>query len=326
MMSTAMLATDVLENAVALACRAPSYHNSQPWRWIADPNGLQLFLDTNRVVQTDRAGRQALISCGAALNHLQVAMAAAGWRANIDRFPNPNNLDHIATIEFSELTSVTDGHRRLVDAIGTRRSDRLPFGLVPDWAGFEALLRSRIDDTVALIDVIADADRHGLAEATEFTDALRMYDSNYFETMRWWTAPHEANEGIPYSALVSAAEADRVDVGRTFPVSAHSDRREQVPVDRATILVLSAHDNTRRDILGCGEMLSTVLLEATMAGLATCTLTHLTEMSAGCHIVSQLTGRAWPQVLVRVGQAPAGEQLPPATPRRPLSEVLTVHA
>ena len=110
-----------------------------------------------------------------------------------------------------------------------------------------------------------------------------------------WTAPYEASEGIPYDALVSAAEADRVDVGRTFPVSHHPERREQVPNDLATILVISARRDTRRDMLGCGETLSKVLLEATVAGLATCTLTHLTELSTSRHIVEELTGRALPQ-------------------------------
>jgi len=68
-----------------------------------------------------------------------------------------------------------------------------------------------------------------------------------------------------------------------------------------------------------------VLLEATVAGLATCTLTHLTELATSRHLVEELTGRALPQVLVRVGEAPANEQLPPTTPRRPLADVLTVN-
>ena len=31
-----IVATDVIKDAVLLACRAPSLHNSQPWRWVAD--------------------------------------------------------------------------------------------------------------------------------------------------------------------------------------------------------------------------------------------------------------------------------------------------
>ena len=323
--SMTTVATDTLARTVALACRAPSYHNSQPWQWVADRGRLQLYLDPDRVVQTDFTKRQALISCGAVLDHLRVAMAAAGWESIIDRLPDPNNVEHLASIDFTAATIVTDEHRRRAEAMATRRTDRLPFDPVSDWDGFETLLRRRIDDSVALVDVVSDARRHELAQANVLTNALRFYDSTYFETLRRWTAPYEASEGIPYDSLASATEGDRVDVGRAFPMSHHPDRREQVPVDLSTILVISAHDDTRRDMLGCGETLSMVLLEATVAGLATCTLTHLTELATSRHLVEELTGRALPQVLVRVGEAPANEQLPPTTPRRPLADVLTVN-
>ena len=323
--SMTTVATDTLARTVALACRAPSYHNSQPWQWVADRGRLQLYLDPDRVVQTDFTKRQALISCGAVLDHLRVAMAAAGWETIIDRLPDPNNVEHLASIDFTAATIVTDEHRRRAEAMATRRTDRLPFDPVSDWDGFETLLRRRIDDSVALVDVVSDARRHELAQANVLTNALRFYDSTYFETLRRWTAPYEASEGIPYDSLASATEGDRVDVGRAFPISHHPERREQVPVDLSTILVISAHDDTRRDMLGCGETLSMVLLEATVAGLATCTLTHLTELATSRHLVEELTGRALPQVLVRVGEAPANEQLPPTTPRRPLADVLTVN-
>jgi len=156
------------------------------------------------------------------------------------------------------------------------------------------------------------------------TNALRFYDTNYFATLQRWTAPFEASEGIPYDSLVSAAEGDRVDVGRTFPVTHHPERRDQVPDDLSTILVISAHGGARRDTLGCGETLSMVLLEATMAGLASCTLTHLTELSSSRHLVEDVTGRALPEVLVRIGHAPESEHFPRPTPRRALSDILTV--
>jgi hypothetical protein len=326
MTSTTTMTKDLLERTVALACRAPSYHNSQPWRWVADCNGLHLFLDPRRIVESDLTKRQALISCGAALDHLRAAAASAGWEAVIHRFPDPENIDHLASIDFTEMAEVTDEHRRRADAIAVRRTDRLPFGPVTDWTNFETVLRSRLDESVAFVDVITDTDRKELANATELTDALRLYDSSYWAALQRWTAPFEATEGIPYDALVSAAEADRVEVGRAFPVSHHPERREQLPNDLATILVISAPRNTPRDVFGCGETLSKVLLEATMAGLATCTLTHLTELSTTRHIIEELTGRALPQVLVRVGQAPESEEVPPPTPRRRLADVLTVNA
>lgn len=40
-----IVATDVIKDAVLLACRAPSLHNSQPWRWVADGGAVHLFVD-----------------------------------------------------------------------------------------------------------------------------------------------------------------------------------------------------------------------------------------------------------------------------------------
>ncbi len=183
-------------------------------------------------------------------------------------------------------------------------------------------MRTVVYADVSAVDVISASDRAELAEASSLTEALRLYDSEYHAEMNWWTAPYEVSDGVPRSALVSAAESDRVDVGRSFPVTHNEERRVTMGDDRSTILVISALDDVRRDVLGCGETLSAVLLEATMAGLSSCTLTHMTEVAASRDIVAAITGRPLPQVLVRLGTAPALEEIPAPTPRRPLSEVL----
>ena len=96
-------------------------------------------------------------------------------------------------------------------------------------------------------------------------------------------------------------------------------------MDWSQILVLSTPEDARADVLRCGEVLSTVLLECTMAGMATCTLTHLIEVDESRDIVRGLIEqRGQPQVLIRAGIAPPMEHLPAPTPRRPLREVLEV--
>ncbi|WP_431232579.1 Acg family FMN-binding oxidoreductase [Mycolicibacterium psychrotolerans] len=314
----------VIANAVELACRAPSVHNSQPWRWVAQGPSLKLFLDAGRVPHaTDLSGREAVISCGAVLDHLRVAVAAAGWQAIIARFPNPNVPGHLATIDFSAMEFVTDAVRSRADAILARRTDRLPLGPPPDWASFESVLRSTVDTDRVTIRVLPDSVRSQLAQASRLTESLRRYDASYHAELSWWTAPYEVSDGVPHSSLLSVTERDRVDVARVFPGTEHADRRPEVDHDRSTIVVLSTFGDSRRDALECGEVLSDVLLEATLAGLATCTLTHMTELEASRDVVRALTGdQDDPQLLIRVGLAPAIGPSPPATPRRPLSDVL----
>ena len=326
-MPDASVDNEALKAAVQLACRAPSLHNSQPWRWGAEGAGLHLYVDRSRILpSTDKSGREAYISCGAVLDHLRVAMAAAGWIANVNRFPDPDNPDHLASLDFSPMSLVTDGHRRRADAILHRRTDRLPYAAPRNWESFEPLLRNAFDATTVHLDVIADELRPELARASRLTESLRLYDSSYLTELYWWTGHFENSDGVPRSSLVSAAENERVDVGRTFPVSAHNERHAGIGQDQSTVLVLSTDEDTRDDALRCGEALSAVLLECTLAGMATCTLTHLTELSSSRNLIGTLTGRAaMPQLLIRVGEAPVLGEAPPMTPRRPLRDVLTFH-
>jgi hypothetical protein len=326
-MPDTLVGSDVLRAAVQLACRAPSLHNSQPWQWVADGAQLHLYLDRNRILYSaDKMGREAYISCGAVLDHLRVAIAAAGWTATVDRFPDPNNRDHLATLDFGPMTLVTDGQRRRADAILHRRTDRLPFTAGRNWEPLQPVLRDAVDTGNVHLDVIPDELRPELARASRLTESLRFYDSSYHTELDWWTGHFENSDGVPQTSLVSAAEDSRVDVGRSFPLHDHLERRAGFGQDQSKVLALSTDNDTRDDALRCGEALSAVLLECTLAGLATCTLSHLTELHTSRHLIGKLTGReAVPQLLIRVGEAPVLGAVPPMTPRRPLDEVLTFH-
>ncbi|MBF6223075.1 NAD(P)H nitroreductase [Nocardia abscessus] len=315
---------ETIEKAVLLAGRAPSLHNSQPWHWAFDGHALRLFaVPERRLPATDTSGRQMLISCGIALDHLRAAMAAAGWRILVARFPNPNLRDHLATITFDPAHFVTDADRARADAILRRHTDRLPFAAPTGWTEFEIVLRSTFDPADATLDVLRDDSRPALARASEMTASLRRYDSSYHAELQWWTGHIVGNAGVPREALISSEERQRVDVGRQFPTATGAPRRGETTADQSVILVLSTHGDTADELVRCGEVLSTVLLECTLAGYATCPLTHLTEVQQSRAIVRTLiAGSGLPQVLVRVGAAPRSAQSAPDTPRRPLAEIL----
>ncbi|KAA8960158.1 NAD(P)H nitroreductase [Mycobacterium sp.] len=316
--------TELVKQAVSLACRAPSLHNSQPWQWRFGGGELRLFVDPSRSMLGDPSGREVLISCGAVLDHLRVAMAAAGWRTVVERFPDPKDPTHLASIGFAP-TDVTEDLRRRADAISRRRTDRLPFAVATEWESLEPRLREVIRAHGVHLDVMPDDVRPQLVEASQLAESLRLYDSSYHDEIDWWTGSFEATEGIPYSSLPSEAESSRVDIERVFPRPHHSERRREISKDDATILVLSTDDDSRAAALATGEALSAVLLECTVAGLATCPVTHVTELRASRELVAALLDRdAMPQVLVRVGAVPAGEDVPPPTPRRPLDEVFHI--
>ena len=99
---------------VESACRAPSLHNSQPWRWVFDSGVLHLFADHARVGHhTDVTGQEVTLSCGAALDHFRVASAVAGWQTTIDRYPDPHDHDHLASVNFHR-TVIAGEHEQAI--------------------------------------------------------------------------------------------------------------------------------------------------------------------------------------------------------------------
>ena len=142
---------------------------------------------------------------------------------------------------------MTERDRKLASAIGVRHTDRLPFSAVTEWQSIEAVVAGSVNRQAVHLEALADELHPRLEEAAQIAESLRFYDTPYHNELHWWTAPFEASEGIPYSALVSAAEGDRVGVGRVFPVPRRPERRLEVPEDHAKILLLSTDHNTRAD-------------------------------------------------------------------------------
>ena len=230
-------------------------------------------------------------------------------------------------MSFDPIDYVTERDRLRAQAIWARRTDRLPFSPPTDWKSIASIWARDVDGKAVRIDTIPDDVLPKLTEAAQIAESLRLYDSAYHDELHWWTGPFEKSEGIPHSALVSAAESDRVGIERVFPVVHRPERRNEIPEDQAMVLLLSTDGDSRADALACGEALSAILLECTMVGFATCTVTHLTELSETRKLVQSLTRpEATPQALVRVGVVPVNEKAPQPTPRRPLSEVLRLRA
>ena len=98
----------MLAEAATAAGRAPSVHNTQPWRWRVLPDRMELHADRSRQLGvSDPDGRLLMISCGAALHHARVALAAEGWRPVVTRHPRPGDPNLLAQVELGEYVGVT---------------------------------------------------------------------------------------------------------------------------------------------------------------------------------------------------------------------------
>lgn len=316
---------DTVRAMLEIACRAPSIHNSQPWRWQLRGSELRLYADPRQAVPAaDPYGRQMTLSLGAVLDHFLVAAAAHGWKTEVSRMPNPNRPDHVATVEFAGHQSELRAFHEREDALRQRYTDRLPMRAPEGHTVHEVADRARRDSDAHLC-LLRSADNQTLSRASRASLAERRYDLAYQSEIDWWTTRYDESEGIPPASLLTSSEAERVSLARDFPpVADGQPRRADIPTDEASVFVLASYTGNRIALLRCGEALSSLLIEATLAGLSTCTVSHVMESPDGKAAISRLIeAAAEPQLLVRAGVRE--ERRPPvATPRRPVDDVLDI--
>lgn len=110
------------------AMAAPSPHNSQPWRFHCTTATIELHADTRRAVSAaDPEHRELMLSCGAALLNLRLAIRALGVHPAVQLLPDPHRPDLLAIIRPQGHTVVRPDDRELAAAILRRRTDHGPF-------------------------------------------------------------------------------------------------------------------------------------------------------------------------------------------------------
>ncbi|MBJ8346989.1 nitroreductase family protein [Antrihabitans sp. YC2-6] len=308
--------------AIALALRAPSVHNSQPWRWRMGDRTVHLYIDPKVVLHhTDPDGRDLMLSCGTALNHFKVAMAGLGWRARTHRFPNPADPEHIAAIELDRHVA-SEQDIAMAGAIPRRRTDRRHYSSWPVPIGHIALMASRAAQEGVVL-YRAEALTH-LERAVAAAAAEHAKDSDYQTELRVWSGRRGSLDGVP-ATNTSAPDGTSRMPSRTFanPLL-QQPRGVQPSEDAAELLVLATPSDDTISRLRAGEATSAVLLTATSLGLATCPLTEPLELpDTRAAIVSEVLGDSgFPQMILRIGWAPSTAEPLAASPRHGVTEMI----
>jgi hypothetical protein len=311
--------------ALQRAIRAPSIHNSQPWRWRIGPRAVNLYADvTRRLTRTDPEGRDLVISCGAALHHLLVALADYGRGARVHRLPDPTRPDHLASLTPAPEVDV-DIDARLAAEIGRRHTDRRPFRSWPVPPEVTGELAEIADRQGLGLEIVTDPRaRRRLFRAIEAAAQQQEADPAYLAELAEWSGrPTGAPDGVPGHRAPRAGAVPGQMPMRAFPGSAAPESFSSEPESAALLLITTSTD-TPLQWLRVGEVTSAILLTATCHSLASSPLTQPLEVGDTRAFLRDRVVRraAHPQMLLRIGWPHADVTSPRPTPRRPVTEVV----
>lgn len=310
---------EMLVSAARTALHAPSVFNTQPWVWRVTTDSLQLWSDRGRQLDaTDPDGRLLLLSCGAALHHARVGLAATGQQVTVDRLPDLRRPDLLAELRVTGTAPVESETRALAAAIEQRRTDRRAFGSRTVPGPVIDGLRHAVEAEGAYLHVLRPDQIVMLGISAELAEAAESDDPDYrAELARWTSRTPWDGDGVPVTTAVEPG-LRRVPVRDFAPDQIAGLDTGGGRDQGAEYAVVFGPGDDPIDLLRAGEALSALLLRATADGLSTAPLTDAVEVSWPRHLVrGLLAGTGEPYVVVRLGFSDSDRPLPPAPRRRP---------
>jgi nitroreductase len=278
-----------LRRAAAAAVRAPSLHNSQPWRFRLAGGAIEVLADPERrLAVADSGGWAVRIACGAATFNARLALATAGTPAEVVLRPHDAGPEGMARLTPAAPRPPTYAERDLHAAIPRRHSNRQPFWPHPVPSEIRARLIEAARAEGAWLDLLV-----GMTALAGFAELA--------------TSADRAPAPEPQDLLPQRSFGDRPRAtGRDF---------EPEPL----VAVLGSGADRPIDQIQAGQALQRVLLTATDAGLAGSMMSQPIEVPAARDQLRRSLRRPGPpQMALRIGYGHPGRP----TARRPLDEVL----
>jgi len=306
---------------MAAAARAPSVHNTQPWRFQVGPDTVELRADPRRKLRADPSGREMLISCGAAVFGLRLAIRSLGYLPVTELLPDPAQLRLMARVRTGMAASPNGLERQMLDAVPHRHTHRGPFAPGPLPPGLLAgLQHDALAEGATLVLVTGGLAYDRLERIT--TAAARRGDlspSARADIRRWTrTAASTARDGIPATALASGTgrPAGRLPQ-RDFDLGRGIARLPSGGAPPPATAVLLTPGDRRADWLRAGQALYRLLLHAASQRVFASLHTQPLEDAVTRDLIrGQLALPGHPQMLLQLGPATTASP----TARRPSGE------
>jgi hypothetical protein len=310
-------AGEKLRFLLGYAALAPSRSNTQPWEFLLRDGMIELHADDARRREVvDPRGREAVMSCGAALYYLRLAMRVFGHDAVVEMPASPDQPLLLARVRLGAAVTPTEDDQALFHAIRSRRTFRgrfRPQDLAPEM--LRALGRAADQEACRLVFLQSAAERRAVAELVADGDEALRDNPDFWREEAETTAP---GDGRPALAEFLTSFFWPVSGLLQTPFILGKDRR--LVIDAPAVAVLATEGDRTEDWLRAGQALAAVLLRADTFRVEASFLSQPMEVLRLRPGLQALVGGSVPQLILRLGFTD-GKYLP-HSPRRPVDESL----
>jgi hypothetical protein len=311
------------------AILAPSSHNTQPWKFKLNDEGIAVYADySRRLPVADPGNRELIMGVGAAIMNLRVAAAHFGFECLVELNQSGDSEYPLAFVRLSRPQLLSPSDRKLEQlfpAITKRHTNRNPFLMarVPEQV-IAALTEMAYSGMASLFISRDGVLNRQVAELVAEADRMQQGDPSFRKELAEWIRPNYTRkpDGLTGASLgindlvsvVSPWATKTFDLGKL-----RAAKDKNLCLEAPGLVVIHGEDSFLHWV-EVGELLERILLALTKNNVQFSFFNMPIEVpDLRTQLRSVLKISSWPQLLLRIGYCLSE---PTLSPRRPLEEVV----
>lgn len=315
-----------LHEILQYAVKAPSGHNTQPWKFRTEAHFIHLYPDFSRQLTTvDPDHHELYISLGCALENTVQAAHAFGYNTNV--FYNLDEAEPFVSVHIYDDENLHG--KNLLELMEKRHVNRKRYNGAPVLPQHLQMLQHAAEEPMVHMQVVKDRSEISMiAQLVQEACETQFSDENFKEELLHWirfndVTARKTNDGIRSASMgmpaIPTALGHFIFRHMVSPASEAEKSRKQTE-SASALLIFSVEENTPEAWIKLGRSFERVALQATALNISHAHLNMVCELPAFRrrlqHMMHLETKE--PLLLVRIGYASAM----PASYRRLVEEML----
>ncbi len=316
------------EQLVFYGIKAPSGHNSQPWKFFTGENYIEIYPDFNFALPVvDPEHRELYISLGCAGENICAAAAFFGYKAEWSLKTNPEGI-HFIRIDLEEIA--TSSSKNIIKLIELRQSNRNYYN--------GKLIEDEQIEIIRKIPGEKNVNIHFYKKGTpgfntisafiQKGNAIQMSDNRFKDELLSWIRfnkkqVEKTRNGLTYKVMGSPSMPKMLGklIVKSFLKPKKQNKSDLGKINSSShFILLTTKTNSIAEWLALGFYLERVLLQLTEMGIANAYLNPPCEITTlADDLRKQLPiDNEFPTIIMRIGFV---DKKTPYSPRRNIDQV-----